>query len=60
MALIKFENVGIDFPIFNAASRSIKKNFINFATGGKVGSRMDVLLYLRSITLTLKSMMEKE
>ncbi|WP_312240063.1 ABC transporter ATP-binding protein [Pantoea sp.] len=39
MALIKFENVGIDFPIFNAASRSIKKNFINFATGGKVGEQ---------------------
>lgn len=37
MAIIKFSNVGIDFPIFDAASRSIKKNFINFATGGKVG-----------------------
>lgn len=37
MARIKFENVGIDFPIFNAQARSIKKNFINFATGGKVG-----------------------
>lgn len=37
MAIIKFENVGIDFPIFDAASRSIKKNFMSFATGGKVG-----------------------
>lgn len=37
MANIKFENVGIDFPIFDAQARSIKKNFINFATGGKVG-----------------------
>ncbi|RPE02790.1 ABC transporter ATP-binding protein [Candidatus Pantoea deserta] len=37
MATIKFENVGIDFPIFDARARSIKKNFINFATGGKVG-----------------------
>lgn len=37
MAIIKFENVGIDFPIFNAQARSIKNNFINFATGGKVG-----------------------
>lgn len=39
MALIKFQQVGIDFPIFDAASRSIKKNFINFATGGKVGEQ---------------------
>jgi len=39
MALIKFENVGIEFPIYNAASRSIKKGFINFATGGKVGEQ---------------------
>lgn len=37
MAIIEFNNVGIDFPIFDAASRSIKKNFMNFATGGKVG-----------------------
>lgn len=37
MAIIKFNEVGIDFPIFDAASRSIKKNFMNFATGGKVG-----------------------
>lgn len=37
MALIKFENAGLDFPIFDAASRSIKKNFMSFATGGKVG-----------------------
>ncbi|OQP32746.1 ABC transporter ATP-binding protein [Pantoea latae] len=39
MAIIKFENVGIEFPIYNAAARSIKKGFINFATGGKVGEQ---------------------
>lgn len=37
MAHIKFQNAGLDFPIYDASSRSIKKNFINFATGGKVG-----------------------
>ncbi|MFP1823177.1 ABC transporter ATP-binding protein [Lonsdalea quercina] len=39
MAIINFENVGVDFPIFDASSRSIKNNFINFATGGKVGNK---------------------
>ncbi|HCM6245112.1 TPA: ABC transporter ATP-binding protein [Klebsiella quasipneumoniae subsp. similipneumoniae] len=39
MALIKFENAGLDFPIFDAASRSIKKNFIGLATGGTVGEQ---------------------
>ncbi|WP_241645998.1 ABC transporter ATP-binding protein [Rosenbergiella metrosideri] len=39
MALIKLEGASLDFPIYDAASRSIKKNFIGFATGGKLGSK---------------------
>jgi len=39
MALIKLENASLDFPIYDATSRSIKKNFIGFATGGKLGSK---------------------
>lgn len=37
MAHIKFKNASLHFPIYDAASRSIKKNFISLATGGKVG-----------------------
>lgn len=39
MALINFENASLDFPIFDTASRSIKKNIISFATGGQLGQK---------------------
>jgi lipopolysaccharide transport system ATP-binding protein len=38
MAYIKFNNVSVDFPIYNASGRSLKKRLINVATGGKLGA----------------------
>jgi lipopolysaccharide transport system ATP-binding protein len=36
MSHIQFENVDIVFPIFNAEARSLKKKFLNVATGGEI------------------------
>lgn len=38
MASIKFDNVSVDFPIYNASGRSLKKNLIRVATGGQIGA----------------------
>lgn len=36
MAYIKFQNVSVDFPIYNAKNRSFKNTVMQAATGGKV------------------------
>lgn len=38
MALIDFQNVCVDFPIYNANGRSLKKQLIQIATGGQLGA----------------------
>jgi lipopolysaccharide transport system ATP-binding protein len=38
MALIEFKNVSVDFPVYNASGRSLKKRLIQVATGGQVGA----------------------
>jgi lipopolysaccharide transport system ATP-binding protein len=38
MASIKLENVIVDFPIYNASSRSLKQRFIGAATGGRLAA----------------------
>ena len=38
MASIKFDNVSVDFPIYNASGRSLKKRLIRVATGGQIGA----------------------
>lgn len=38
MALIEFSNVCVDFPVYNAHSRSLKKRLIQVATGGQLGA----------------------
>ncbi|MHB8423016.1 MAG: ABC transporter ATP-binding protein [Leptospirales bacterium] len=35
---IKAEKICVDFPIFNAPHRSLKKNFLRMATGGRISS----------------------
>jgi len=37
-ASIKTENLTVDFTIYNTHHRSIKKNFLKFATGGRISS----------------------
>jgi lipopolysaccharide transport system ATP-binding protein len=38
MASIEFHNVAVDFPIYNASGRSLKKRLIQVATGGQLGA----------------------
>lgn len=38
MALIDFQNVCVDFPIYNANGRSLKKKLMQVATGGQLGA----------------------
>jgi len=38
MAHINFQNVGVDFPIYNASSRSLKNKIAKIATGGIISS----------------------
>ena len=38
MATITFKDVNIDFPIYNAYSRSLKRKLMQVATGGQIGS----------------------
>lgn len=57
MALIKFENVCVDFPIYNASSRSLKKQLIQAVTGGqlrKEESGRVVVSVLKELTFTLQ------
>lgn len=38
MAKIEFNNVSVDFPIYNANSRSLKKSLLKVATGGQLNT----------------------
>src|SRR6476620_10880192 len=38
MASIEFKDVAVDFPIYNASGRSLKKRLISAATGGQIGA----------------------
>jgi lipopolysaccharide transport system ATP-binding protein len=38
MAIIEFANVSVDFPIYNASGRSLKKSLMRVATGGQLGA----------------------
>jgi lipopolysaccharide transport system ATP-binding protein len=38
MALIEFENTTVEFAIYNATGRSLKKQILQMATGGQIGS----------------------
>ena len=56
MASIKFEHVCVDFPIYNAKSRSLKNTVMQAATGGKVsfGAEGTIVRSLDNITFSFK------
>lgn len=57
MALIDFKGVGIDFPIFNATGRSLKKRLMSVATGGRLNadpSGVVVVRALHNLNFTLR------
>lgn len=49
MAKISFENVSVDFPIYNANGRSLKKRLIQVATGGQLGADQQGRVVVRAL-----------
>lgn len=49
MALIEFKNVNVDFPIYNASSRSLKKRLMQVATGGQLGANEQGRVIVRAL-----------
>lgn len=57
MASINFEGVSVDFPIYNASGRSLKKRLIQVATGGQLGADAQgrvVVRALDNVTFSLR------
>ena len=57
MASIEFNNVCVDFPIYNANSRSLKSKLAQVATGGQLGTNEQGVIVVRALedlTFTLK------
>jgi lipopolysaccharide transport system ATP-binding protein len=50
MANIAFENVSIEFPIFNATGRSLTSSILKVATGGKLDSDPNGRVLVRALT----------
>lgn len=50
MSLIKFTDVSVEFPIFNANSRSLTSRFLNIATGGKLDANSNGHVIVRALT----------
>lgn len=54
---IKASNLCIDFPIFNSSNKSLRKNILNVATGGKIAEdskKHTIIKALNNINLDLK------
>ncbi|KIF62179.1 ABC transporter ATP-binding protein [Pseudomonas koreensis] len=57
MSLIEFKNVCVDFPIYNANGRSLKKRLMQVATGGQLGADQQgrvIVRALEDLTFTLR------
>lgn len=57
MATIELDNACIDFPIYNASGRSLKKRLIQVATGGQLGANDQgrvIVRALENLTFTLR------
>jgi len=57
MSFISLKNVTVDIPIYNSQSRSLKKTFMGFASGGRIGlseKGFSIVRSLNDITLEIK------
>jgi lipopolysaccharide transport system ATP-binding protein len=57
MAFIEFDSACVDFPIYNASGRSLKKRLIQVATGGQLGANDQgrvIVRALENLTFTLR------
>lgn len=50
MSFISLKNVTVDIPIYNSQSRSLKKNFMGLASGGRIGLSEKDFSIVRSLT----------
>lgn len=50
MSFISLKNVTVDIPIYNSQSRSLKKTFMGFASGGRIGLSEKGFSIVRSLT----------
>lgn len=48
-ALIELRNAGVDFPIYNAASRTLKNRLLSSVTGGAIDREHDGLVVVRGL-----------
>jgi lipopolysaccharide transport system ATP-binding protein len=48
-ALIHLDNVGVDFPVYNAASMSLKNRLLSSVTGGAIDREHDGLVVVRGL-----------
>lgn len=48
-AYITFENVCVDFPVYNASCRSLKKRLIQVATGGRLNTNQEGKVVVRAL-----------
>lgn len=56
--LLSFNDVSVDFPIYNANSRSIKNRLLQVATGGQLGADFQgriIVKALQNISFTIKN-----
>jgi len=56
MASIRLSNVSVEFPVFNAVTRSLKNRLLSAATGGIIDRRWDghvIVRGLQDVTLSL-------
>lgn len=49
MALIDFQDVSVDFPIFNSSGRSLKKRLMRVATGGQFNEGATGVVVIRAL-----------
>jgi lipopolysaccharide transport system ATP-binding protein len=55
MALIDFQGVCVDFPVFNSTGRSLKKRLMSVATGGQLSEDASGVVVIRALdNLTFK------
>lgn len=58
MPSIDLKNVGVSIPVYNSSARSFKKQFIGFATGGRISCEnrgVTLVNSLHNINLSVKS-----
>lgn len=49
MSILKFENVTVKYPIYNASSQSIRKQLVRIGTGGRIGNQDERIVTVTAV-----------